>query len=194
MTEFRPKVVRTAGFSLIEVLTIVSIVGLLYCIAALNLTGSMHRQDFKGTVESFVSTLRLAASGSLKGDRRFEIVIDLADQTYLLREITTDDLSEVLDEEIVSVDSFGKNCRVEYVEFDDGTFNRDDGDGMQIDRVRLRVGRFGWQYGAKIVLMDRQEQPYSVLINRLNRQIRVVPGDVTLPGPKEKAALWWTGS
>ena len=54
------------------------------------------------------------------------MIIDPAEQSYLLREITSDDLSEVLEEEIITQGEFGSNCRLAYVEFDDGDYTNDE--------------------------------------------------------------------
>jgi hypothetical protein len=48
----------------------------------------------------------------------------------------------------------------------------------------FRAGHSGWQYGGKIVLLDEDEQPYSVVVNRLNRLVTLEEGDVEILKPK----------
>jgi len=51
--------------------------------------------------------MQMAASSAAETGRRYEVIIDPTDQSYLLREITSSDLSEVLEEEIVTQASSG---------------------------------------------------------------------------------------
>jgi hypothetical protein len=46
--------------------------------------------------------MQMAVSAAAESDRRYEVIIDLTEQSYLLRQITSPDLSEVLDEEIIA--------------------------------------------------------------------------------------------
>ncbi|MHC4530810.1 MAG: hypothetical protein ACYSXD_04505, partial [Planctomycetota bacterium] len=82
-----------------------------------------------------------------------------------------------LEEEIIIINDFGESCRVSYIEFDDGEYVSD-------GWAKFRVGRSGWQYGGKIVLLDRDLRPYSVVVNRISRVISLQVGDVELLRPK----------
>ncbi len=97
----------------------------------------------------------------------------------MLRQITTPDLSQVLEEEVIVEDYLSDNCRLAYVLFDDGEFTSE-------DRAKFRAGHSGWAYGGKIVIFDEKELPYSIVINRLNRMVMLVEGDVELLRPKDK--------
>ena len=66
-----------------------------------------------------------------------------------------------------------------YVEFDDGEYTSD-------TRAKFWVGHAGWHYGGKIVLLDEDEVPYSVVVNRLNRIVGLTEGDVELLVPRPK--------
>ena len=52
--------------------------------------------------------------------------------------------------------------------------------------AKFRAGHTGWQYGGKIVLLDEQEQPYSVVVNRMSRVVALRKGDFELLMPKAK--------
>ena len=123
--------------------------------------------------------MQMAASAAAQSDRRYEVIIDIPEQSYMLRQITTPELSEVLEEEIIVQDSLSDNCRLAYVLFDDGEMTSE-------DRAKFRAGHSGWAYGGKIVLLDEKEQPYSIVVNRLNRVITLVQGDVEFLEPKNK--------
>ena len=121
----------------------------------------------------------LAATASSESDRRYEVIVDLAEQSFMLREITSPDLSEVLDEEIIIENNFSENCRVAYVQFDDGDYTNE-------DRAKFRAGHAGWQYGGVVVFLDTDQQPHSVVVNRLSRMIMLTEGEVELLEPKAK--------
>jgi len=168
-----------SGFTMIELMVVVVVVSLFALMAQMHLFGLLRKSTFKAQVQELVSTMQMAASAAGESDRRYEVIIDIPAQGYLLREITNPDLSQVFEEEIIVEDVFSENCRVAYVLFDDG-------DSTSEDRAKFRAGHSGWQYGGKIVLLDEKEQPYSIVVNRLNRMITLEQGDVGLLGPKTK--------
>ena len=170
------------GLTLIEMLVVVSILGLFVCWVTLNLSGALRRQVFRATAHEFVSALQTAITAASESDRRYEVIVDLPEQTFLLRQITTPDLSEVLEEEIVMQGAFDHTCRALYVEFDDGQSTRQ-------DRAKFRAGHAGWQYGGKIVLLDEDDHPHTVLVHRLGHKIDLLDGDVELPMPQDQQAM-----
>jgi Tfp pilus assembly protein FimT len=175
--------VRVRAFVLVELLVVMSLLGLLVMMAQMNLFGAFRRSSFKAQVQDFISTLRMAAAGAAESSRKYEVVIDFAEQSYLLRQITSSDLKEpVREEEIIAQGRFGDNCRVSYVEFDDGDYTND-------GKARFRAGRAGWQYGGKIVFLDESEQPYVVMVNRLTPMVYLIEGDPPLMRPKAKEEI-----
>lgn len=170
------------GFTLAELLIVLAVISLFVMLAQVHLFGLLRKNTFKAQVQALVSTMQMAASAAAQSDRRYEVIIDIGEQGYLLRQITTPDLSEVLDEEIIVQDSLGTNCRLAYVEFDDGEYTND-------GRAKFRAGHAGWAYGGKIVLLDETEQPYSIVVNRLNRIVALEKGNVELLRPKSKDEL-----
>jgi prepilin-type N-terminal cleavage/methylation domain-containing protein len=168
-----------AGFTLTELIVVVLIVSLFVLLATMNLFGLLRKNTFKAQAHEFVSTMQMAAAAAAESDRRYEVIIDLAEQGYMLRQITSPDISEVLEEEIIVKNDFGDNCMVAYVLFDDGDYTNE-------GRAKFRAGHSGWQYGGKIVLLDTDERPYSVVVNRLNRIVTLKKGDVEFLVPKLK--------
>ncbi len=170
---------RVRGFTMIELMVVIVVVSMFALLAQMHLFGLLRKNTFRAQVQEFVSTMQMAASAAAQSDRRYEVIIDISEQVYMLRQITTADLSQVLEEEIIVEDAFSDNCRVAYVMFDDGEFTSE-------DRAKFRAGHSGWAYGGKIVLLDEKEQPYSIVVNRLNRMITLEQGDVELLQPKNK--------
>jgi len=172
---------RIHGFTLTELIVVVLIISLFVLLAQMNLFGLLRRNTFKAQVQEFISTMQAAANAAAESNRRYEVIIDITEQSYTLRQITTPDLSEVLEEEIIAKNDFSDNCRVVYVLFDDLIDTDED---HQI--AKFRAGHAGWQNGGKIVLLDEDEQPYSVVVNRINRIVTLKKGDVELLMPKTK--------
>lgn len=172
---------RYSGFTLTELIVVILIISLFLLLAMMNLFGLLRESTFRAQVQEFASTMQMAASAAAESDRRYEVIIDLIEQNYVLREITSPDLSQVLEEEIIVKNDFSDNCRVDYILFDDA----DETDPEHM-RAKFRVGHSGWQYGGKIILLDGDEQAYSVVVNRMNRIITLKKGDVEILMPKTK--------
>lgn len=176
---------RGAGFTFIEVVIITVIVGIFALMAQSNLFGLLRKTTFKAQMQEFISVMQLAASTAAESNKRYEVIIDLTNQSYLFCEKTSSDLSEVLEENIIAENEFGPNCRAVYIQFDDGDYTQD-------GQAKFRAGHAGWAYGGKIVFLsvgDQQqysqsELPYSVVVNRLNRIVTLKEGDIDLLEPK----------
>ncbi len=174
---------RVRAFVLVELLVVMSLLGLIVVMAQMNLFGAFRRSSFRAQVQDFISTMHMAAAGAAESSRKYEVLIDFAEQSYLLRQITTSDLTEpVREEEVIAQGQFGDSCRVSYVEFDDGDFTND-------GKAKFRAGRAGWQYGGKIVFLDESEQPYVVMVNRLTPMVYLIEGDPPLMKPKAKEEI-----
>jgi prepilin-type N-terminal cleavage/methylation domain-containing protein len=165
------------AFTMTEMVVVLAILSLCLLIAQINLFGLLRKNTFKAQMQELVSTMQNAVRAAAESNKRFEVIIDIEEQGFLLRQITTPDLSEVLDEEIITQENLSNNCRIVYVEFDDGEYTYD-------GRAKFRAGHSGWAYGGKIVLFDENEKPYSVVVNRLSRLIRLEEGDFKLLEPK----------
>ncbi|MGA1979776.1 MAG: prepilin-type N-terminal cleavage/methylation domain-containing protein [Sedimentisphaerales bacterium] len=170
------------GFTFTELVVVILIVSLFVLLAVTNFSGLLRRSTFKAQANEFVSTMQMAASAAAESDRRYEVIIDIAEQRYTLRQITSPQLpSDVLEEEIIVENDFSDNCRVIYVLFDD-LVETDENH----QKAFFRAGHAGWQAGGKIVLLDGDEQPYSVVVNRLSRIVTLQEGDVELLMPRRQ--------
>jgi competence protein ComGC len=172
---------RVHGFTVTELVVVILILSLFVILAVMNFSGLLSKNTFKLQINDFVSTMQMAASAAAESDRRYEVIIDLTEQSYTLRQITNPDLFEVLEEEIIATNDFGSDCQVIYVLFDDLMETDED---HQI--AKFRAGHAGWQYGGKVVFLDEREQPYTVIVNRMSRVVRLQKGDVGILMPKAK--------
>jgi type II secretory pathway pseudopilin PulG len=158
-------------------IVVLVMLSLMLAVAQPNMTGLFRKGGFKAQAEQLVSTMQKAARTAAETGRRYEVIIDLADQGYMLREIHGSVLSRDMEGEIIEDSYFNRNCWISYVEFDDYDFVND-------TRAWFWVGPAGWQYGGKIVFLDQGDQPWSIVVNRINRNVRLVPGDMELLRPK----------
>ncbi len=172
------------AFTMTEVVVVIVIVALSAVVVQLNTFNIFRKNTFKAQAQEFVDAMQLAANAAAQSDRRYEVIIDITEQKYILREITLPDLTEVLDEEIVLEQYFNNNCAFEYVIFDDLVAT-----DQEHQIAKFRAGQAGWQNGGKIVLLDESDYPYSVIVNRLNRIVVLQEGDVEILLPKTKAEV-----
>jgi len=167
------------GFTLTELVIVVLMVSLFVLLAMPTVFGLLRRGTFRVQVQDLISTMQMAAAAAAESDRRYEVIIDMTEQSYTLRQITSPDLSEVLEEDIIVENDLSDALRVAYVEFDDQQWTNE-------GRAKFRAGHCGWQYGGKIVLVDEDEQVYSVVVNRINRIVEWKKGDVDLLLPRNE--------
>lgn len=177
MRSSRSTVYRYSAFTFTELIAVVIIMAFVLTLAMTNPFALLGRQRFKVQLGDFVSTMQMAATAAAESNRRFEVIIDFTEQSYMLREITSPDLSEVLEDEIIADNDFSERCYAAYVLFDDDDYTNE---GV----AKFRAGHAGWQYGGKIVFLDEDDQAYSVVVNRLSRAVSLEAGDVEIQVPK----------
>lgn len=173
------------GFTLAELLVVLAIVSLFVLMAQIHLFGLLRKSTFRAQTQELVSTMQMAASAAAETGRRYEIMIDISEQAYELKqiagsEINVDNPDETPGEVIVQ-NNLTENCRLVYIWFDDGIDSN--------TKAWFRVGPSGWQNGGKIVLVDENDQPYTIVVNRINRLVVLEEGDIELLEPKSKNDL-----
>lgn len=179
---------RRPGLVLAELLVVIAILSMLTGMAILSLTGVFTRKQFEKEAYAIIDILHKAQNASAETDRRYAVVFDFIEDTYILRQFATLDLQTIPeDEAVLSVGYFSRNCQLDYVLFDDFMDTRDEGEN--ISEARFIAGRGGWQYGGKIVLLDNDGNPYSIVVGRLCGDITLKPGDVEILVPVDKSEL-----
>ncbi len=172
---------RQNAFSMAEMLVVLVLLSLMLLLAQANVFTMLKRNSFRSQVQLLISTMQSAINAASQSERRYEFIVDLTEQSFLLREITTSDLAEVLEEEILISQNLSDKCTVVSVEFDDGDYTFD-------GKAKFRAGHAGWAYGGKIVLQDEYDQKYSIVVNRMDRIVVFRKGDYKLikPVPKDE--------
>lgn len=174
----RAKRCKHRAFTMIELMVVILIVSMFVILATSNTLGIFGRGKFERQVYGLTATLEKAALAAAESDRKYEVIIDIDEQSYTLRQITMPDLSVVLEEEVIAQEDLSASCVTIYVEFDDETWTNN-------GQAKFRVGRAGWQYGGKIVLQDENQNEYSIVVNRLNKNMELKKGDAAILKPKK---------
>ena len=89
LTVLRPQssVFRLRAFTLAESMVVVVIVSLLILMAATNLKGVITKNSFKAKSQGLIAALEAASTSAGQSDKRYEVIVDIPQQSYLLREI-----------------------------------------------------------------------------------------------------------
>ena len=167
------------AFVLSEVIVVVFIVAMFTMLAMFNLSGVIYSNSFKNQSQELVKVFKMAATSAAETGRRYEVILNFSEQTYILRQITTGlvAVEDILEEEIILTGEFNDEFQLSYVMFDDGESTNE-------APALFRAGRAGWQYGGKVVISDGEGKTYSIVINRLSRMIRLEYGDVEILMPR----------
>ena len=176
------RVGRRSGLTIVELMVAVLLMSLFVALAQINLFGFVRRHKFTYQAQELVSTMQRAVNAASESNRRYSVILNVAEQTYTLRQITNAELYEdPTEEEIVLTNSLNDNCRIEYIQFDDWSGTDED-----IFRVHFVAGHSGWQYGGTIVLFDEDDEPYSIIVNRINRIVKLERGEIMPLEPRSK--------
>lgn len=174
------KYIRSAGaLVLVELIVVIAIMSLMVTVSLLSFSAVFGSTKFDKQAAALVNIMKMAQNAAAETDRKYAVILDIAEQTYTLRQFVSPDFDIMLEEEAVMVTGeFTEECQLEYVVFDDLDDTRDwEGQEMVELAAHFLAERSGWKYGGKIVLLDADGNPYTVIVNRLNRVITLRPGD-----------------
>jgi hypothetical protein len=173
-----------------ELLMVVAIIGLIAGISAIAFGAMWGNQKFERPVHKLVNTFQMAQTAAAESGRRYEVVIDLDVHGYLLREFDEyRNLEFAMNEDdpaIIKRVFFNEEVTLEYVLYDDGEDSRDI-EGPKV--APFRVGKAGWQNGAKIVLLDKDGWPWTIVIHRFAKPPELFEGDVDILLPQKATQI-----
>jgi type II secretion system protein H len=185
------------GFTLVEMLLVVALVGLMTGVAMLSLSSLWGNLRFKRQAGDLVNMIQMAQEAASSGNRRYQVALnrDSNVQAYLCREYTEEilaydnDIFEnaghgYYDDSMIEMREFNTDSiYLDRVEFDyyteaDLANNLDD-----VNVYHFIAGRAGWQCGGKIVLLDAEGNPWTILVHRFAKPVELVEGDVDMLVP-----------
>lgn len=174
------------GFVLLEMILVIAILGLMTTIVGLKMLPAFERSRFTREANDIVNALKTAQNAAAQSGRRYAVMFDLIEQNYILQEINAiQDLA--IDAEpdpamVLTKNTLTKRCYIDYIRFDDGQDTRDEGEELEALKSYFVAGRSGWQNGGKIVMLDIDGNPYTVVVNRLSKMITLVEGELDIFG------------
>ncbi|MCK5175340.1 MAG: prepilin-type N-terminal cleavage/methylation domain-containing protein [Planctomycetes bacterium] len=189
---------HVCGFTLIEMLVVIAIFSMIVALTSLALTGAAGKSAFRRQANEFIRVMTMAQNAAAESDRRYAVILNFDEQRYTMRqqfialEMSEVDLATVpYEEDVITNGQFTEQCQLLYVHFDD---LEDISDSSTSAGVGFVAGHSGWEAGGKIVLLDRDGNPYSIIINRMSRIINmyageIMPGDAEFPELKYKYEL-----
>jgi prepilin-type N-terminal cleavage/methylation domain-containing protein len=175
------------GFVLVEMLMVVALVGLMAAVAAISFSAMLGNLKFKRQAEELVNAFKMAQNAAATTDRRYAVVLDFTEQAYILRQFQSVDLLTPDPEEaIIQTKYFSEALTLDYVLYDDLEDTRD---ADNVTEARFLAGRSGWQYGGKVVLLDEDGKPWTIVIHRFARPVELLQGDVGFLLPQQKDSI-----
>ena len=171
------------GYVLMEMIIVIVILGLMTTIAGLKLLPAFERSMFKREAQEIVSALEMAQNAAAQSNRRYAVLFDLIEheQSYTIQEINAlDELAldaEPDPEMVLATKMLSERCWIDYIRFDDGSDTREEDVDPATQRIYFVAGRNGWQNGGKIVMLDNDGNPYTIVVNRLSKMITMIAGE-----------------
>lgn len=183
----RPGPVPAWGLVLMELLIVIAILSMMVALASLAFTPRLMFSNTERSAQQFMRVLKMALNASAESSQRYAVVLDFDEQMYALMPFNTLDKDQILAEQpVLMTGQFHEDFQLSYVRFDDAQDTRNwDVEQASYFRVWLMAGRGGWQSGAKIVVLDRDGNPYTIITNRFSKVITLVPGDMDILEPVE---------
>jgi prepilin-type N-terminal cleavage/methylation domain-containing protein len=175
------------GLVLMELLIVIAILSMMVALASLAFTPRLLFTNTERSAQQFMRALKMALNASAESGQRYAVVLDFDEQMYALMPYATLDKDQILAEQpVLMTGKFGEDFQLSYVRFDDAQDTRNwDVSQASYFRVWLMAGRGGWQNGAKIVVLDREGNPFTIITNRFSKVITLLPGDMDILEPVE---------
>ena len=174
--------VRRSGFVLVEMLLVVGLIALMTGMAMISFGAMWGNLRFKRQAEQLVAAFQMAQNAAAQSDRRYAVVLDFSEQGYILRQFKSLDLQTMDPEEaIIQTVHFNESLTIDYVQYDDLEDTRD---AENVTEARFLAGRAGWQYGGKVVLLDEDGNPWTIVIHRMAKPVQLFKGDVEIYLPQ----------
>lgn len=172
------------GFVLVEMLMVVGLIGLMTAVAVISFSAMWGNLKFKSQVRELVNAFQMAQNAAATSDRRYAVILDFTDQAFILREFKSLDL-ETLDPEkaIIQTKYFSEALTIDYVLYDDLEDTRNSED---VTEARFLAGKSGWWYGGKVVILDEDGWPWTIVVHRFAAPVELFKGDVEILLPQER--------
>lgn len=180
------------GFILVEMLMVVGLIGLMAGVAMISYSAMWGSLRFKSEARGLVNILQMAQDAAAQSDRRYEVILDCELQGYVFREFSgftfLEDENPLENENVEAIQKtfFKKTVYLDYVDYDYRTEEEEEALAEGDNRFfRFVTGSPGWQAGGKIVLLDDNDQPWTIVVYRFAKPVELLEGDVAIWEPQE---------
>ena len=154
---------------------VVGLIGLMAAMVTISFSAMWGNLRFKRQADQLVNTFQMAYNAAAESDRRYAVILDFTEQSFVLREFKSLDLETMdPDEAIIQTSDFSEALTIDYVVYDDSEDTRDFENATE---ARFLAGHSGWQYGGIVVLLDEDGMPWTIVIHRLARPVELFKGE-----------------
>jgi hypothetical protein len=131
-----------------------------------------------------VQAFQSAVNTAQQSDRRYAVILNFDEKTWMLRQSNQLDFEGIPDDEaILKTGYFDPRFDIDYVLYDDGIDTRNPREGEMTTASIFFAGHGGWRSGGKVVLVDEDGQPWSIMIYRIGKPVELIQGDVPILAP-----------
>lgn len=173
-----------SGHVLIELVMVLGLIAMMAGIAMVSFGALWGNLRFKRQAEELVNVFQMAQNAAAESDRRYAVILDFVEQKFVLREFKSLDLGTMdPDEAVIQTGYFSNALTLDYVLYDDLEDTRDMED---VTEARFLAGKSGWQFGGKVVLLDEDGMPWTIVIHRFAKPPEMFKGEVEIYLPQDE--------
>lgn len=173
-----------SGHVLIELVMVIGLIAMMAGITMVSFGALWGNLRFKRQAEELVNVFQMAQTAAAESDRRYAVILDFVEQGFVLREFKSLDLGTMdPDEAVIQTGTFNNALTLDYVLYDDLEDTRDMED---VTEARFLAGKSGWQFGGKVVLLDEDGMPWTIVIHRFAKPPELFKGDIQIYLPQDR--------
>ena len=175
----------TGGFTLLELIVVLVIVGLVTALAAPRMIGSLTRAHLRTSVQKVASALRYARSQAVSQRAIYSAVFDFEKNGCVIdakKETESDDPDSEVDEQAAETDGSGENKASEAksyelpetVKIEKGVIGEEE---FESDSFEILFYPAGNSTGGTVVLIDEKENRFQIDIDPITGMVKMTEPD-----------------
>ncbi len=183
----------TRGFTLVEILLVIGLISLMSGVGMISYSAMWGSLKFKREVRELVNIFQMAQDAAAQSDKRYEIILDSDAQGFVFREFigftVLDDERPLEDDNVDAIQktNFSDAVYLKFVEYD--YYTEEEEVLLAVEKInfyRFVTGRPGWQAGGRIVLLDENDRPWTIVTHRFAKPVELIEGYESIPEPRNR--------